>query len=74
MDECRDILGRALARLDAMPLPDQRLSARSQLGLAIAGGWASEDDRSHRRALESALQAAQKTDPDPLSQVLSCAA
>ncbi|WP_292364374.1 winged helix-turn-helix domain-containing protein [Mesorhizobium sp.] len=74
LGECRDILGRALARLDAIPLPDQRLSARLQLGLAIAGGWASEDDRSHRRALESALQAAQTTDPDLLSQVLSCAA
>jgi predicted ATPase/DNA-binding winged helix-turn-helix (wHTH) protein len=72
LGECRETSERALARLDATPLPDQRARAHLLLGVAIASTYAPEDADAHRRTWESALQAARAIDDaDLLAQVLS---
>lgn len=70
--ECRDTSKRALARLDAMPIPDQRMRAHLLLGMAIASIYVPQDVEAHRCTWERALQAARAGgDPDLLAQVLS---
>ncbi|MBV8661897.1 MAG: hypothetical protein JO107_02230 [Hyphomicrobiales bacterium] len=70
--ECRETSELALARLDALPIPDQRMRAHLLLGVAIASGHMPENTEAHRRNWESALQAARATDDaDLLAQTLS---
>ena len=72
LGECRETSQRALARLDAMPLPDQRARARLLLGLAIASTYVPDDADAHRRAWVDALQAARAIgDADMLARTLS---
>jgi predicted ATPase len=72
-DECRETSERAIARLDATPLPDQRMRAQLILGIATADSYMPEDPDAHRRSWEgAALQAARAIDDaDLLAQVLS---
>jgi predicted ATPase len=72
LGECRETSERALARLDSMALPDQRVRARLLLGLAIASTHVPDDADAHRRTWVNALQAARTIDDaDVLAQVLS---
>jgi predicted ATPase/DNA-binding winged helix-turn-helix (wHTH) protein len=72
LGECRETSERALARLDAVPAPDQQVRARLLLGLAIASAYASDDADAHRCAWIDALQAAQAIDDaDVLAQALA---
>jgi predicted ATPase/DNA-binding winged helix-turn-helix (wHTH) protein len=70
--ECRETSERALARIDALPLPDQEMRAHLLLGAAIASMYVPEDVDAHRCTWERALQAARAIDhTDLLAQVLS---
>ena len=72
LGECRESSERALALLDAMPLPDQQVRARLLLGLAIASAYVPDDADAHRRTWVNALQAARAIgDADVLAQALS---
>jgi hypothetical protein len=72
LGECREMSERALARLNAAPVPDQRMRAHLLLGVAIAGIYVPEDVDAHRLTWQSALQAARAIDnADLLAQVLS---
>jgi predicted ATPase/DNA-binding winged helix-turn-helix (wHTH) protein len=71
-DECRETSERALARLEAMPIPDQRLRAHLLLGVAMGSICVPEDADAKRRRWETALRAAHAIDDaDLLAQVLS---
>jgi predicted ATPase/DNA-binding winged helix-turn-helix (wHTH) protein len=70
--ECRETSERALARLNAMPIPDQQMRAHLLLGVAMGSTYLPEDADAPRRAWESALQVARANgDADLLAQVLS---
>lgn len=70
--ECRETADRALARLNAMPVPDLWSRARLLLAAAIARSYMPEDADLCQRTWETALEAARAADDaELLAHVLS---